>query len=89
MRQGWHRRFRPVAAELSDEDLVILRLIAAGETNDAAGHALGVKEAAVRKRCLRIRECLNAQTMTHAVALMDDYRPGWRARLPYPLWAVA
>lgn len=81
---GWHWR-RPLAATLTDQDLVIVRLIAEGLSQKDVAADLELSKQTIAKHVQRAIVRLGAQNITHVVGLLDDYRPGWRRQLPFPL----
>lgn len=63
-----HRMQGPVAPELTDRQLTVLRLIAAGQTNKEIARALKVGERTVKYHIAGIFERLDAGNRTEAVA---------------------
>jgi len=75
---------RPFAATLTDRELQILRAVATGDPYKVTAADLGRSEKTIKYLWAEILRKLGAVSRTHAVALMDDYRPGWRPMLRLP-----
>lgn len=83
---GWHRR-RPFGASLTDLDVAVLRRLALGRTQRAVAAELSIGETTVSNHVRSTLDRLGAINTTNAVAMLDDYRPGWRERIAIPAWA--
>lgn len=69
---------------LSRRELTALRSVATGNTLARVATGMGISEHTVKNHMVNIHAKLDVSTTIEAVALMDDYRPGWRPRLPLP-----
>lgn len=79
---------RPFAATLAPRELDILRAISTGAPHKEVAAAEGITVQTVKNHVTSIMRKLRARSALHAVALMDDYRPGWRRQLALPAHPV-
>jgi DNA-binding CsgD family transcriptional regulator len=62
----------------SPRQLEALRLVAEGYRQREVGRRLGVSEQTVKNQLQVAYARLGATNAAHAIAILDDRRPGWR-----------
>lgn len=76
---------RPFGGTLSPREIDVLRAIATGEGYAATAFHLVMAESTVKTHVSSALAKLGAHSALHAIALLDDYRPGWRSQLALPV----